>query len=472
MNTYSVTAMLTALLLLIMLLLTACTGKQPLTSSGQVSEFSWTGTQSEDTTGTGTSLTTDPSQSVDPSISDGTTGSAEDTTKSPSGTTTKTPGSSTSKTGSNSVRQPDNPIVPGASLVDSQGYRVGARYGVYSIFRQPIYNNSGPQRAKKSDFIPVVGYVDKNNKIIDTLFDTIKFQPSPNFLYNWSSEHNGMKLLKESDWEKYIGSQFSSGYNVDALDQAVAEVKAALNMPDYKVSVILPVFFPVYGQTSFGVVDGKNLNFNNLEDQKAAIKWMVDEQKRRFEAKKYKNLRLAGFWWFKEDIHLWDYEEPRLKFFTDYVRSLGTAKEPCVSLWTTWFNAQGQEKGNAVGFDLITYQPNFYLAKTFSSGGFRQNKLSAFTISAQRARERHGGIDIALGSFDEESMTPLKRYYLQGIKLGYMNAVNTYDLNGGSVILRMSTSRNAYIRGTYDATYKFVKKTLKESDLTINENHW
>ena len=39
-------------------------------------------------------------------------------------------------------------------------------------------------------------------------------------------------------------------------------------------------------------------DFTVLEDRIAALKWLVDEQEKRFIEKKYKNLQLSGYYWF------------------------------------------------------------------------------------------------------------------------------------------------------------------------------
>ena len=96
-------------------------------------------------------------------------------------------------------------------------------------------------------------------------------------------------------------------------------------------------------------------DFTVLEDRIAALKWLVDEQERRFCEKKYKNLQLSGYYWFTEEI---DYEDSQLlemiRFTTDYIRS-----KKMITTWIPYYLASGYNDWRRLGFDMACYQPNY-----------------------------------------------------------------------------------------------------------------
>jgi hypothetical protein len=304
----------------------------------------------------------------------------------------------------------------------------------------------GSNKITKEQYMPHVAYLE-NDKVKDTLFDSYLYLPYVKFLYDGQTK----KALTKADWQSYIDCHFEKDVNMDALEAAVAETKTALGKSDYKVGVFLSILYPVTSQTSFGEVNGKNLDFSKLEDRKAAIKWLIDEQIKGFKAKGYQNIELKGFYWFTEEL---DYEDEGLveliKFTTDYVRQL-----KYFTFWIPYYQAAGYNNWQDVGFDLACYQPNY---------AFKLTTPTQRLYDAARAAKLLGMcIELEIGGSSAADVDRLKTYYRVGAETGYMtDAIHMYYVNGmpGS-IYNAYKSTDPYIHSLYKDTYLFIKGQFK-----------
>jgi hypothetical protein len=217
---------------------------------------------------------------------------------------------------------------------------------------------------------------------------------------------------------------------MDALEAAVADTKTALGNNDYKVGVYLSILYPVASQTSFGEVNGKKLDFSKLEDRKAGVKWLIDEQVKQFKAKGYQNLELRGFYWFTEEI---DFDDEGLldliKYTTDYVRKL-----KYFTFWIPYYQASGYNKWQEVGFDLACYQPNF---------AFNYSIPDSRLYDAARTAKMLGMcIELEIEGVSHTAVDRLKKYYKVGAETGYMTeAIHMYYQGGMPGAILTPTNR-------------------------------
>ena len=158
------------------------------------------------------------------------------------------------------------------------------------------------------DLLPYVGYYNRDGKLTDYFFDSFLFLPCVSFGPSGGSMVGSFDEPSNLvDWKAYIDDTFRKDRNVDALNTAFAQVKSELgDKSDRKAGVFFTMLYPIHTQTSFGTIDGKNLDFSNNEDRKLAIKWMIDEQLSRYRNGGYDNLDVVGFYWFEE--YLFNYE--------------------------------------------------------------------------------------------------------------------------------------------------------------------
>lgn len=298
----------------------------------------------------------------------------------------------------------------------------------------------------KEQYLPYVAYIE-DGKIKDTLFDSYLYLPYVKYLYDGSKK----KPLTKADWQKYVDYQFEDGINLDALEAAVGETKAALGNSDYKVGVFFSILYPVSTQTAFGEVNGRNLDFSKLADRKAGIKWLIDEQVKKFNAKGYKNLELKGFYWFTEEIDFGDEGLlDMIRYTTDYVRQL-----KYFTFWIPYWQASGYNRWQELGFDLACYQPNFAFNYTIPE--------KRLYDAAKAAKLLGMCIELEIEGVSYNAVDRLKTYYRVGAETGYMtDAIHMYYQSGmpGS-IYNAYKSTDPYVHSLYKDTYLFIKGKFK-----------
>lgn len=305
----------------------------------------------------------------------------------------------------------------------------------------------------KEVFLPHVAYME-NGEIKDTLFDGYLFLPYVAFLYD---RYTKRPLTKEN-WQHYIDTQFIDGYNMDALEAAAEEVGEKLGIKDFKLSVYFSILYPVVSVSEFGIVDGKNLDFSKLEDRKAGLKWLIDEQYRRFNEKNYKHLDLKGYYWFTEEINYADNQLLELlRFTTDYVRGMNL-----ITTWIPYFHASGYNDWRNLGFDVVCYQPNY---------AFNQSVPDERLFNAASTAKLTGMcIELEVGGTEDWHIERIKKYYAAGAITGYMKDAAHMYYQGGvpGVYYDAYKSQNPELHSVYNDTYRFIKGEFKADEIEFN----
>jgi len=452
--------MYSALIVFLMSVLMVCSAcgnvEDPISSTnGDMSDSSDSDTSTVDpsnvTTGTSNSdvdSTEDSSQNTtnnsDSSATTSGTGTNQSngTTETPSATTSKTNGNtSTTKLETTSTTQK---VQPNTKLVPEQ-----------HMLKTYIADGS----ITKTQFLSSVAYME-DGEIKDTLFKSFVFSPTPAFMYDYVSKDQGQRQFKKDDWLSFVYDYtFKPGKNMDALEEAVESVKTTLGLKDYKVQVYLSLLNPVTTVTDFGEVNGKNLDFSKEADRLEAVKWLAQEQLKAFKSKNYKNIEVAGFFWFKEEIVM-QKEAVLVKQVVDYIHSIGY-----LATWSPYFGAQGFDQNDKFGFDVVTMQANYYpdSANIPNNGPVsRLRQLAAYT-------EALGiGAEMEIGSSRPASVKGFKEYIAAGLEYGFSDKYHVWYLNGGPAqIYSLYHSRDAYVRSGYSDMYKYIKGTLKLSDVML-----
>lgn len=352
--------------------------------------------------------------------------------------------------------------------VGAEGYaKPSLLDGTDNLFLSYTFNHSNPAsgRRSKEGYKPLVGYYDTSGKLRDIFFDSFLFLPCVTTAPSGGSIYRDSKNPSNfSDWQLYIDDCFLDGYNIPALNEAVGEVKAALGSAyaDFKANIFLTVLYPTQTQKNFGDVDGDGIteNFNNLEDRKKAIKWIIDTQLDRFKNGNYANLNLVGFYWFEESISTDTQEKPLITYMNQYVHSLNYK-----TIWIPYYLANGYNKWAEYGFDVACYQPNYM----FNSSATETRVISACTTASSLGM----GIEIEASGSMFSSVDYYNRYlnYLKictemgaidGVKMYYNDAVD-------GVFYTAYKSSVPEFRRIYDYTYKYASKQLNPDELIFQK---
>ncbi|MEA4831835.1 MAG: DUF4855 domain-containing protein [Oscillospiraceae bacterium] len=317
------------------------------------------------------------------------------------------------------------------------------------------YPNVRFGRHSVKDLLPFAGYYNKDNELQDTFFDSYLFLPCTSRAPSGESMQSGNLIF--SDWKYYIDDQYYPDTNIPALEEAVGQVKNKLSIKDYKVNVFLSILRPMTAQHNFGDIDGSgiSLDFSKPEHRKKAVKWLIDEQLKRFNDRGFKNMKLWGFYWYEEDIDGDNAEEMELlRFTTDYIRSLGYK-----SIWIPYYQAPGFDRWAQFGFDSACLQPNYMF-----NDDAKENRVYECAKLAKML-----GMCVEM-EIDYRSITQSEwraRYiaYLRGgVKTGYMkDGIKMYYQDGApGVFYDAYESGDPLVRAIYDNTYLFSKSRLTE----------
>ncbi len=303
-------------------------------------------------------------------------------------------------------------------------------------------------RRSKEQYMHLVGYYNNENKLTDFFFDSFYFLP----MVSTPSFFSARLGVCKQDFLNYIDDVFYKDRNAFALNEAVGEVKEALNKPDYKAFVYLPAFSVSPRQKDFGDVDGDGVteDCENFEDFKKVAKWYIDTILKRFNDSELENLKLNGFCLYDEHIDADAHSHARIKFIADYIHSLGYK-----FFWIPSANTPGASSWRELGFDCVTMQPGYAF-----SGGSTFNRLATVADEA-----KYNGIGIELeisGIFgtDRQYIACIDYLFCGAVK-GYMNTVKSYYADGvPSTYDRTFASADPKYRAVYDLTYLYTKNKL------------
>lgn len=310
-------------------------------------------------------------------------------------------------------------------------------------------------RVDVDEYLPYLAYIDKDGKIKDTFFDSVLYLPYVNMLHDAKKSLYGRSA---DGWRNYLDDMFYPDRNMNALEKCADKVYSELGITDQKIKVFTSILytFPKHldgSKNNFGDIDGdgKKEDFSKIDDRKKAIKWIMDEEYKRFNAGGYKNLEFCGYYWFEEAI---DYSDPHekelIRFAVDYAHTLGLKV-----FWIPYRNAAGVDDWESLGFDAACLQPNYM----FNANG----NPSALYNTAKRAKRL--GMCVELEISDAENRTDARKFieYLNaGAETGYMDGVKMYYQNGvPGAFYYACYSKNEYARFVYDNTYLFAKGKYK-----------
>ncbi len=311
----------------------------------------------------------------------------------------------------------------------------------------PPENMSSPEAGLTTveQFIPHLGYIDKNGKMTDTFFDSMLFLPYSVYTYS--------ALYKCADgWKYYVDNTFADNANVDALDKATAIVGDKLGIKDLTTKVYLTILHTkvTYGSfpEKFGSFDGgRDLDIDDFEDRRAAIKWCIDTQIAKYNAKERAHLKLCGFYWFEEVINYSDkYELKLLAFAREYVHSLGYKL-----FWIPYYMAWGYQDWKENGFDVACMQPNYAFHP--------QDPVKVLYDNAGITKSLGMCYELEIGGLKPENVEKYTQYLDCGAERGFMHSIKMYYQGGvPGEFYRSYISDDPLTRTVYDNTYLFAKE--------------
>ncbi|MBR5745638.1 MAG: DUF4855 domain-containing protein [Clostridia bacterium] len=316
-----------------------------------------------------------------------------------------------------------------------------------------IYHNVGT--VNFNSLLPYVAYIDKDGNVIDTMFDGYLFLPGTGKMPNGGY---GEISSKKPDWDFLLSNMFDSGKGMDELERTAEYVKEQLGLNELELKVFVAIPRIDSRITDFGDVDGDGVseNLTVSEDRLKVGSTYIKQINDLFYAKNYKNLKLCGFYWFREDITGRDIEVTRE--ITSEARKQGYPM-----FWIPYNEAEGFTRWKTFGFEAGCYQPNYAF----------DLEVEEFTLTeaAECAKMYNMCIELEMQEntiTDKRFFVKYMNYLRHGVEDGYMEAIHMYYQSFG-ILARAARSLNHRARLAYDYTYRYVKRNLTtdfEADMT------
>ena len=239
------------------------------------------------------------------------------------------------------------------------------------------WHHRAPHKWTAERLAPHVSFTDERGKE-HWLFESFLFIESqdPEAHRIYSVAPYGQSAAKDS-WERLLDRWLGPDGDVKALDDAVAAARKRIGKPERRQAVILTMPDPVMlerfsdkksSTTYWGALDGRQLDFSDVQDQIRASKWYIDEARARFKALKLKNLDLGGFYILSEDLPNGFGETPSERLNIQYKRwetilpALSEYIHACGEglYWIPYHLAPGYKNWKQLGIDMAYMQPNYY----------------------------------------------------------------------------------------------------------------
>ncbi len=231
------------------------------------------------------------------------------------------------------------------------------QYSINQIRDLALIYQGGTQRIPwtQDQIEPYVVHTFANGKK-DWLFDGflfLEFADMPEC--NYAPGYRGKRDARKEDWQRYLDRMFEQGKALDALNSCIEANKASIGDPGFKHKVVITLPTPLPHQKDWGEINGRQLDFDKVEDAKLACQWYLDQLTDRFAKAGFNNLELTGIYWVDEDMwHL----DGFTKHISPYIHKLGLQ-----FVWIPYFKAKGFENWRDLGFDIVYHQPNHFFDK-------------------------------------------------------------------------------------------------------------
>lgn len=273
----------------------------------------------------------------------------------------------------------------------------------------------------------------------------------------------------KAEWERLIDLLFVNDRCLDALDQTISYYKNIIGNPPFRHKITIAIPMPIKGQTNWGSIGGKKMNFNDENDRIKAIKWYIDRFLSEYKKHKYENFDFEGFYWMEEDM-----EQTRglAVQISHYIHQLGYDH-----YWKPYLSASGSTYWDECNFDYCYLQAGGYCIK--ESRGFER-----VGMALDKAKRRGMGLlfefEINLFSKPETYIPRINKcidtfeqngVYEQAAMSYYDAAISIYAIaNGGFRKLSLSSYYLNQARNFMDRIANHIVERYTRAYGPINTN--
>ncbi len=199
---------------------------------------------------------------------------------------------------------------------------------------------------------------------------------------------NGRPSADKASWTDLLDYWFDQENGFAALDRSVGKAIKKLGVPPTKRKVIITLPDPIIYQnfkdvtsstTYWGFIDGKQMDFKKAADRRAAMKWYIDEARKRWNNSNYQNLEFMGFYIISEDLAVPGYGwNPELKHWEDIYPKMSNYIHACneTLTWIPYNSSGGHQLWKDFGIDYAMMQPNYFWHSEYDMNAYMAMVLS------------------------------------------------------------------------------------------------
>lgn len=309
-----------------------------------------------------------------------------------------------------------------------------------------IYEQRGARYASAAGDLPLVAHLSPAGRVLGPFLQSFLFLSAAAPSGATYANPHGRQLGSDmADWRAFLRTTFQVG--LPALDRAVATARPAFRGPVRPLDIFLMVPYPARTVTAFGTVGGHALNLAHEADREAALRWYVQAAEAGWRAAHLPGLRLAGFYWMREDA---------VPYQATEIHALAADIHPdgLRLLWIPCKSATYAGNWASYGFDAAVLQPNYYEDGNRSVYG----RPTSLAWTANFAQLYHMGVELELSDAVTSSLVSERRFYAylrQGAPLGYERNALIAIFQGTGAISRLANDPARY--WLYSDLYLFTQ---------------
>ncbi len=261
---------------------------------------------------------------------------------------------------------------------------------------------------------------------------------------SFGTKYNNGSAAKKTDWIDLLHLQMGdqSHNSCYALNELISELKPQLGTPVSKHTVVFTMPIAVKDYARWGEIDGRTLDFANINDRIDAQKWYIDQLLELWNEMNFENLDLIGFYWvdefISEDVYFTDVVS---KAISEYLHTLGLKL-----YWIPYnFSNPGNTNWQKYGMDLCMLQPNYMFKLNTGAYPSKTKLLDAISYAKNRGMSLEVEFE-ADGLWDDNIPDNQMRYGRLGDYLDAFTSKGVFDVatvswySGTQGLLDMSRS--------------------------------
>jgi hypothetical protein len=302
-------------------------------------------------------------------------------------------------------------------------------------------------------FAPYVSYRDPQDGKEQWLFDGFLFLEFADGRGHTYEPGRRLKPATQADWLWLLERNFAPDDGIPQLEAACRDMAARLGKPLRPRQVLITVPEPIAGQTNWGIVAGRALDFHRAADRVAACQWFLDTALAKWQALAPQHLELAGFYWLHESA-------PRTGDLVPAVAKLVHERHKQFCWIPYWHNSTLAGNWRAYGFDVAWQQPNHFF----------HPELPDSRLQAACAFGRTHGMGMEM-EFDErllsrpEVFAPRFNAYLDSFTTNSVkDTASIAYYEGGGAWFELANSKEPEPRRHYDRLAHFIRERQQRAD--------